>query len=182
VPSLRFGALVFGALALGLGATAAALVLVGDDGSAAPATNRAEPQALSGPRLRLSGVDVASGETTGLGAFEGKPVVLVVWASWCRACAAQAEPLKAFTEKHSETSFLAVDTQESAQAAQAFLARTGLHISTIADPDGRLAAKAGIRELPTTFFLTPDHRVASVWEGPAEAGRLRAGLALAQTG
>lgn len=182
MPSLRFGALLFGALALGAGAAAAALFVVGGDGSTATAPDRAETQPVEGPRLRLSGVDVASGETTGLGDFGGKPVVLVVWASWCRACTAQVEPLKAFTAKHTETSFLAVDTQEDAETARAFLAKTGLEIMTIADPDGRLAARAGVRELPTTFFLTPDHRVASAWEGPARQGRLRAGLALAQPG
>lgn len=182
MPSLRFGALVFGALALGVGAGAAAILLVGDGGSPAPATRRAQAQPGSGPRLRVSGVDVASGETTGVGSFGAKPVVLVVWASWCRACTAQVEPLKAFTAKHEDTPLLAVDTQEDAEAAQSFLARTGLDIPTIADPDGRLAAKAGVRELPTTFFLTSDHRVASVWEGPAQPGRLRAGLALASSG
>jgi peroxiredoxin len=182
VPSLRVGALVLGALALGVGAGAAAVLLVGGGGSTARTTSLARPQPVSGPPLRLSGVDVSTGETTGLGAFAGKPVVLVVWASWCRACAAQIGPLKAFTAKHDDASFLAVDTQEDAKAAQAFLARTGLDLPTLADADGRLAARAGVRELPTTFFLTADHRVASVWEGPAPLRRLRAGLALAESG
>jgi peroxiredoxin len=182
VPSVRFSALVFGALALGLGAGAAALFLVGGDSATATSTRRQQPQPVSGPQLRLSGTDVRTGEETGLGAFDGKPVVLVVWASWCRACTAQAEPLQAFVGKHEDTAFLAVDTQEGAEAAQAFLAHTGLDIPTLADPDGRLAAKVGVRELPTTFFLTPAHRVASMWEGPAQPGRLRAGLALAEAG
>ncbi len=55
-------------------------------------------------------------------------------------------------------------------------------MATIADTDGRLAAKLGVRELPTTFFLTRDQRVAGTWEGVAPLGRLRAGLATTQRG
>jgi len=45
-----------------------------------------------------------------------------------------------------------------------------------------LARKLGVRELPTTIFLTSEHRVASMWEGPAGLGRLKEGLAAARAG
>jgi hypothetical protein len=51
---------------------------------------------------------------------------------------------------------------------------------TIADEDGHVAAKLGVRELPTTLFLTSDHRVASMWEGPAGSAASMAGLAAAR--
>ena len=77
---------------------------------------------------------------------------------------------------------LAVDTQEDAEAARAFLDAHGLSIATVADSDGHIAAKLGVRELPTTIFLTSDHRVARMWEGPAELGRLKAGARAAERG
>ena len=47
--------------------------------------------------------------------------------------------------------------------------------------EGFRAAKLGVRELPTTLFLTSDHRVATMWEGPAGIGRLKsAALAAAR--
>jgi thiol-disulfide isomerase/thioredoxin len=107
---------------------------------------------------------------------------VTVWASWCPACPKQAEPLGRFAAAHEETAFLAVDTQEDAEAAKAFLDQNGLTLPTIADEDGHIAAKLGVRELPTTIFLTPEHRVASMWEGPAGLGRLKAGLAAARAG
>ena len=79
-------------------------------------------------------------------------------------------------------SVVAVDTQEDADAARAFLAAHDLSIPTVADSDGHIAAKLGVRELPTTIFLTSDHRVASMWEGPAELGRLKAGARAARDG
>jgi len=116
------------------------------------------------------------------GTLEGRPVVVTVWASWCPACAKQVEALRRFAAAREETAFLAVDTQEDAETAQGFLAANDLSIPTIADEDGHIAAKLGVRELPTTLFLTSEHRVATMWEGPAGVGRLKAGLAAARAG
>jgi thiol-disulfide isomerase/thioredoxin len=181
VPSLRLVLLVLAALLAGVAAAVAAIVLVGGDdrrSSESGKTGTTEP--ISGPEVRFSGTDVASGDSIGLGKLEGRPVVVTVWASWCPACAKQADALRRFAAAHREAAFLAVDTQEDEDAARAFLAAGELTIPTIADEDGRLAAKLGVRALPTTLFLTSDHRVAGMWEGPIGPGRLKAGLAAAR--
>ena len=171
------------ALLVGVAAAAAAVALVGDDGqhvADTTATGTSEP--LSGPEVGFSGTDVTTGAVVGLGKLEGRPVVVTVWASWCPACLKQVEALRAFAASHEEAAFLAVDTQEDAEAAQDFLATNELSIPTIADEDGHIAAKLGVRELPTTLFLSSEHRVAMMWEGPAGVGRLKAGLAAARAG
>ncbi len=170
------------ALVAGVGAAAAGVFLVGAEGGRAPETGGSgtgEP--LSGPEVRFGGADVATGTAVSLGKLEGRPVVVTVWASWCRACPAQADPLRRFAATD-RVSVVAVDTQEDAEAARAFLAAHHLSIPTVADSDGRIAANLGVRELPTTIFLTSDHRVASMWEGPAELGRLKAGARAARSG
>ena len=177
--------LLFAVLALlaGVAAATAAVALVGDDGGRTPesrAPDAGEP--LSGPEVRFSGADVTTGAGVGLGKLEGRPVVVTVWASWCPACPRQAEPLRRFAASHEETAFLAVDTQEKADAAKTFLASNDLALPTIADENGQIAAKLGVRELPTTLFLTSEHRVATMWEGPAGLSRLKAGLAAARSG
>ncbi len=183
MPSARVILVGLAALLAGAAAAAAAVVLVGHDDGRAPetaATGASEP--LSGPEVRFSGTDVTSGATVGLGKLEGKPVIVTVWASWCAACPRQAEPLRRFGAAHEETSLLVVDTQENAEAARDFLEANELSLPTISDEDGHVAAKLGVRELPTTIFLTNEHRVAGVWEGPAGVGRLKAGLAAARSG
>ena len=183
MPPLRFVLVVLAAILAGLAAAAAAVVLVGgDDGRTAEPGDTAPTESAGGPLVRLSGVEVASGETIGLGRFGDKPIVVTVWASWCTACPRQAEALRRFAASHAEAGFLAVDTQEDAEAARAFLTANGLSLTTIADTDGRLAAKLGVRELPTTLFLTSEHRVVGTWEGPVGLGPLRLGLALAKAG
>jgi len=108
---------------------------------------------------------------------------VTVWASWCSACPKQAEPLRRFVAASNRVAVLAVDTQEDPEAARAFLTANDLSLPTIADEDGQIAAKLGVRELPTTLFLTSDHRVAIMWDGPAGIGRLKsAALAAARAG
>ena len=184
MPSARVLVIALTALLAGVAAAAAAVMLVGDDDGRAPeaaATGASEP--LSGPEVRFSGTDVTTGAVVSLGKLEGKPVVVTVWASWCAACPKQAEPLRRLLAASDRVAVLAVDTQENAEAARAFLTANDLSLSTIADEDGHVAAKLGVRELPTTIFLTSDHRVASMWEGVAGIGRLKsAALAAARAG
>jgi cytochrome c biogenesis protein CcmG, thiol:disulfide interchange protein DsbE len=183
MPSLRLLVVVLAALLAGLAAAAGALVLVGgDSGRTIGTSGTVSTEAVSGPPIRFAGTDVASGEPVGLGELAGRPVVVTVWASWCAACPGQADALRRFAAKHAETAFFAVATQEDDAAARAFLDEHELAVPTLADLDGRLAAKLGVRELPTTLFLTGDHRVASMWEGPATLGQLRSGLEAAKAG
>ena len=181
--SLRIVLLVLAAFLLGLGAAALGLALVGSgNGRPGESSGVASTQSVSGPPVRLEGSDVTSGDAIGLGKLAGRPVVVTVWASWCGACPKQAGPLRELVAKRPKAALLAVDTQEDADAARALLAEHDLSVPTIADMDGRLAAKLGVRELPTTLFLASDHRVTETWEGVASFGRLRAGLAAAARG
>lgn len=183
MPSVRIVLLALVALLAGVAAIVAAVLLVGDDGGrAAESTASGTSEPLSGPEVRFSGTDVTSGGIVGLGKLEDRPVVVTVWASWCPACPRQVESLRSFAASHDETAFLAVDTQDDPEAAKAFLTANDLSLPTVADEDGHIAAKLGVRELPTTLFLTREHRVATMWEGPAGLGRLKAGLAAARAG
>jgi thiol-disulfide isomerase/thioredoxin len=183
VPSARVIVIVFAALLAGAAAAAGAVMLVGDDSRSTETTRTDASEPLSGPEVRFSGANVTTGAVVGLGRLEGKPVVVTVWASWCSACPKQAEPLRRFVAANDRVAVLAVDTQEDPEAARAFLTANDLSLPTIADEDGQLAAKLGVRELPTTLFLTSDHRVASMWEGSAGIGHLKsAALAAARAG
>jgi thiol-disulfide isomerase/thioredoxin len=183
VPSARVIVIVFAALLAGAAAAAGAVMLVGDDSRSTETTGTDASEPLSGPEVRFSGANVTTGAVVGLGRLEGKPVVVTVWASWCSACPKQAEPLRRFVAANDRVAVLAVDTQEDPEAARAFLTANDLSLPTIADEDGQLAAKLGVRELPTTLFLTSDHRVASMWEGSAGIGHLKsAALAAARAG
>lgn len=180
MPSTRRIVIALAAPLVGVAAAAIAVMLVGnEDGHAAETTAIEASEPLSGPEVRFSGTDVTTGAVVRLDKLEGKPVIVTVWASWCAACPKQAEPLRRFVAANNRVAVLAVDTQEDAEAARDFLTANDLSLPAIADEDGHIAAKLGVRELPTTIFLSNKHRVAVLWEGFAGMGRLEEGLAAA---
>ena len=143
MPSARVIVIVLAALLAGVAAAAAAVMLVGGDDSRSAETAATDAsQPLSGPEVRFSGADVTTGAVVGLGKLEGKPVVVTVWASWCAACPKQAEPLRRFVAANNRVAVLAVDTQEDAEAARAFLTANDLSLPTIADEDGQYRGEA----------------------------------------
>jgi len=90
--------------------------------------------------------------------FEGKAVIVHIWASWCPPCRAEMPELSSWLREHPETRFLVVSVDESARAASAFLAEhdiTGPLLLT----DAQEASKLGVRVLPSTFVISGDGEV-----------------------
>lgn len=136
-------------------------------------TSTAEPQ----PRApALSGADVITGEPLSLAELAGKPVVLHVWASWCGACAEEAEALGRFAVEHPEVAVLGVDFQDDPAGARRFSERFGWKHPSIADPQGELAARLVLLDLPTTIFLSGEGRIVWRVNGPADLAALEDGL------
>lgn len=167
MPGARLALFVVAAIAAGAGAVALAVFLLDDDGRGAATTG---PDALTAPVAgatapRLAGTDAVSGESVSLSDYRGQPVVVTVWASWCRPCARQAGPLARFAEKHQDAAILGIDVQDEAEAAKEFVAAARWTYPSIADPDGRLAARLGLADLPTTYFFTREHRLVATAAG-----------------
>lgn len=174
---------VFAALAVVAGIAAAlvaGVVLAGGD-NAPPSPPYASPgdvvlPAVSGPRVPgLAGIDPITGKRVRLDQFDDEPVVLNVWASWCEPCNAEAPLFTAFLERNPDAVLIGVDLQDSADAAKAFYMRHEWSHPSISDPDGALSAKLGLLGLPTTIFLTRDHRESSRVIGPVTADSLAQG-------
>ena len=172
--------IVLAALA-GIGAIAlAGVVLAGDSSPDPPADTRAGGAAAGRLAPRLAGVDPVSGEPVSLARFRRKPVVVHVWASWCAACAKEADALRRFALAHEEAGVLGIDTQDTEEDAEAFYRRFAWTHPSIFDPDGKLAARLDVQGLPTTLFLTRERQVVARIVGPADFAELERGLARAK--
>jgi thiol-disulfide isomerase/thioredoxin len=153
-------------------AVGAALVGAGEDGGARAPTNRGtvavRPHA---PALR--GTDPITGATVSLARVKKRPVFVHVWASWCGACARGAAALQRFRHRHrGEAVILGIDYQDDTEDAKAFYEEHGWTFRSIADPDGRLAARLGVENVPATVVLDPGHLVVRRIEGPAAESEL----------
>jgi thiol-disulfide isomerase/thioredoxin len=182
---LRLAAAV-AAICILAGALAAGIVLAGREGgsvggpsggrSAAPPRETSDLQRAPD----LQGVSPITGKDVALSDFRGKPVVVNVWASWCPGCNQEAADLRRFSVAHPEAVVLGIDFQDTQAGAKDFYRRWGWTHPSIWDVSGTQTAAIGLQGLPTTYFLTADHRIAAQVVGATDLAGFEQGLAAAQ--
>lgn len=169
-------------VALG-GVLAAGIVLAGGDGGPAGAgTSAAPPRKISDVRQApdLRGVDPVTGKNVTLSDFRGKPVVLNVWASWCPGCIDEAADLRRFASAHPEAAVLGIDFQDPKAAARDFYRRWQWTHPSIWDVSGSMTAALGLQGMPTTYFLSADHRIVAQVVGATDLAGFEQGLEAAK--
>lgn len=99
--------------------------------------------------------------------LKGKVVVVDFWASWCTPCK-KAMPMYAELHKDyagKDVVILAISLDEERKAYDAFLKKNSLPFAVARDPKGKLAETVGVQEMPTSFVIGKDGKVASVHSG-----------------
>jgi thiol-disulfide isomerase/thioredoxin len=154
----------------------------GGDGGSAGAPAAASPRATNDlrPAPDLRGVDPITGKDVSLADFRGKPVVVNVWASWCPGCNEEAADLRRFAAAHPEAVVLGIDFQDTQAGAKDFYRRWGWTHASIWDVSGTLTAALGLQGLPTTYFLTADHKIAAQVVGASDFAGFEQGLEAAK--
>lgn len=180
-------AVIAAGIVLAGGGESARPVALDDDGASteAPSTTGAEEPAAAEPGpppLELAGPDPLTGKRVSLADFEGKPVVLNFWASWCAPCREELPALARFAEAHPEAAVVGVNFQDTQAGARRLHADVGWTFPSIADPDGDIGARLGIQGMPTTFFLNADHQVIGLIAGGTDLEGFEEGFALATEG
>lgn len=109
------------------------------------------PQATRLPPFTLRDLRGAPVE---LASFQGKPVVLNLWATWCPPCRREMPVLQQAQATHPALHVIFLNQGESAAQVQRFVASTGLPLrNVLLDADTRVGASLGHRALPTTLFF-----------------------------
>jgi cytochrome c biogenesis protein CcmG/thiol:disulfide interchange protein DsbE len=118
-----------------------------------------------GPAVRLSD-------------YQGQPVVVNFWASWCRpACYNEAPFLEATWRRYGDrVKFIGIDVQDPEADAAAFLDRFNFTFPNAKDPDMRLYIDYGLRGLPETFFIRADGTLHARHIGEISEGQLVEGI------
>jgi cytochrome c biogenesis protein CcmG/thiol:disulfide interchange protein DsbE len=123
------------------------------------------------PAVEMEGFD---GGTVTLAQFEGKPLVMNFWASWCPPCVAEMPDLeKVFQDVKDDVQFLGVNQSDQKGAAERLAAETGVTYPLASDPNGEVFRAFGGAGMPTTVFIDPDGNVVDVVTGQFTENSLR---------
>ena len=108
------------------------------------------------------------GKEVRLSDFQGRPVLINFWATWCPPCRIEMPTIETAWHKHKDEGFvvLAVDVQESPSQVQHFVDSLGLTFPILLDPTAKVASELyRIRALPTSFFVGRDGRLVAAHRG-----------------
>jgi cytochrome c biogenesis protein CcmG, thiol:disulfide interchange protein DsbE len=113
------------------------------------------------------------GGSASLADYDGRPLVLNFFASYCVPCAREMPALQRVADELGRVAVVGMNLADEEDAARALVEQTGVTYDLGRDPDGDLAEALGVVNLPTTVFATADHRVVEVHTGALEEGQLR---------
>ena len=121
------------------------------------------------PAPQLKAQDLA-GATRTLADYHGKVVLLNFWASWCPPCLREMPSMERLRVKMAgrPLAIVAVDSAETREEVDAFLAKMRVGFPVLLDPDGGNTKRWKVFALPTTFLLDASGRIRHVLTGPTE--------------
>ncbi len=121
--------------------------------------------------VELTGTDL-DGKPIDLADYRGRPVVIVVWGSWCAPCRAEApDVVAAAKEIGSKAQFVGINLRDaSTTTGDAFVRRFDVPYPSVYSPDGRAMLQfqgtLGPNSIPSFVVLDADGRVAASILGP----------------
>ena len=122
------------------------------------------------------------GEVHSLADYQGSPVLVFFWTSWCSVCKSTMPGLEAVYQDFAEQGFtiLAVNAtnQDTLSAAVGYFQSQGYSFTILLDQDGTVANLYRMRAVPTSVLIDSEGKVTDVIIGSGiSAGFLRARLA-----
>jgi cytochrome c biogenesis protein CcmG, thiol:disulfide interchange protein DsbE len=139
-------------------------------------TSRASYPAAAGFTLPALG---QTGKQVSLSQYQGKPVIVNFWASWCPPCQ-QETPLLAswYKQQHGHVVLLGLDENDTAANALKFTRVKEVSYPIGFDPKVKVALAYNVDGLPQTFFLNAQHRIVDHVIGAVTKAELAKGLSL----
>ena len=161
---------------IGLGAVAIALVAVValGGGSSGTAASGAPDNSSQGPAVPTFEFSFFDGTTATLAHYEGRPLVINFWASWCPSCVAEmsAALLPVQEQRGDEVAFVGFNIQDDRGRALALVEETGVLFDLAEDARGDLYTELGGIGMPFTVFVSADGEIMHKHNGPVTEGQL----------
>lgn len=117
------------------------------------------------PDFTLKNLD---GDKVSLSDYEGQPVLINFWATWCGPCRLEMPIIEDMYQKYQDEGFvvLAVDVEESITVVNSFVKSMGLTFPVVLDYNGDVAdGPYRLRAYPTSYFIGRDGKVTAFHRG-----------------
>jgi len=165
---------VIGSLtAIGLASSASGQAAGPGDAGAGAASSGGPAAAFSVPALSGSG-------QVSLRGYQGKPLIVNFFASWCEPCQKETPLLARFYRTEGgRVAIVGLDENDVRAHAVSFTRSNGVGYPVGFDPAAVAASAYGVSALPQTFFLDARHRVVDRVFGAVTLAALSKGIALA---
>ncbi len=155
---------VIGVAALLVGLLAYGIVEQGAKTTASAALEIGERPPNTAETLPMLGSDA----TGSLDDYRGKVVLVNFWGSWCPPC---TDELPLLEKTHKEMTkagglVLGINSLDNTEAALEFVDDLGVTFPSLRDGDGDVGDEWGAAQLPESFLLDREGRVAALIQGP----------------
>jgi cytochrome c biogenesis protein CcmG, thiol:disulfide interchange protein DsbE len=156
-------------------------------GQAAPgqaAPGQAAPTApVAAPAFSLPLLGDESGQQVALSKYQGKPLIVNFFASWCDPCKTETPLLaKFYRAEKGKVALVGLDENDTVGNATSFTRADGVSYPVGWDPHFTVASAFGVNALPQTFFLNARHQIVDRIFGAVTLASLNRGIALATSG
>lgn len=111
--------------------------------------------------------------------FDGRPLVVNLWASWCPPCVREMPMLETAEADYTDVRFIFINQREHPDVVAQFLSEHQLALDTVLlDASGDFSAAVGAHVMPTTLFFDADANLQKRFYGEVSNEVLATGLGL----
>ena len=119
---------------------------------------------MSSPPLRVGGpapdfeLETLSGKIFKSSDLKNKTVILNFWATWCVPCIKEVSEFnKIYSSlKNNDVEIIAVNFAETRSKVDEFVSKHHINFSVLLDKYGNTSQDYRVRNLPVTYFISPD--------------------------